>query len=403
MLATGVFATTPVAYASTSQITLSVLSVSAQPNNSALQWLTKQYEKADPQVTFSIDLVSNSLQKVTADAATHSLPDLYYSDPTSLPDIMPTGDWVDLKPVLTKWGQMNDYLPATWAQAEYNGGIYAIPDGLNDLGFIYNKTIFAEAGITTTPTTWSQLLSDGKTLVAKVKGLTYGAVGVGAETLCASNWEFLPFIYQQGLDVNDLASPGMAAAINFWNTMLKDGVANKEIITECQNDLTQVMDGKLAMMEDGQWDLLTMAQDHFKDYGVFPIPVRSPSEHPAGPMGGEYWTVPKTNATAEAAAEKFLLWAQQPSIELQYDLQEDYTPARTSLWGAFEKDVPGAAPWVQELKYGVGRTTALGVKWPAYGNALGTAIVQVLEGQKSTASALAAAASAAKRSLASES
>lgn len=401
MLASGVL-TTPVANAASPKITLSVLSVSAQPNNSALQWLTSQYEKANPQVAFSIDFVSNSLNKVTADATTHTLPDIYYSDPTSLPDIMPTGEWVNLKPVLEKWGQMSDYLPATWAQAGYNNGIYAIPDGVNNLGFIYNKKVFAEAGITSTPTTWAELLSDGKKIITKVKGLTYGAVGVGAETECASNWEFLPFIYEQGLDVNDLTAPGMAAALDFWDTMLKDGVANKEIITECQNDLTQVMDGKLAMMEDGQWDLVTMAQDHFTDYGVFPIPVRFSSEHPAGPLGGEYWTVPKTNAAAEAAAEKFLLWAQQPKVELAYDLKEDYTPARTSLWPAFEKAVPGATAWIQELKYAVGRTTALGTKWPAYGNALGTAIVQVLEGQASTKSALAAAAAAAKRTLASQ-
>ena len=260
-------------------------------------------------------------------ASTHTLPDIFISDPTYLPSLMSTGDWVNLKPLLTKWGQMKDYQSATFPQATYKGGIYGIPDGLNTLAFIYNKKLFAEAGITTPPATWSQLLTDSKQLITKVKGLTYGAVGFSAQTGCASTWQFLPWIYQQGLDVNNLSSPGMAAAVNYWNTLLKDGYANKEVLNECQNDITQLADGKLAMMEDGPFDLVTLAQEHFADWGTFPIPVRSASEHSAVPMGGEYWTVPKSNAAAQAAVEKFLIWSQQPKIELQYNLKEDFTPA----------------------------------------------------------------------------
>ena len=122
---------------------------------------------------------------------------------------MSTGDWVNLKPLLTKWGQMKDYLSATFPQATYKGGIYGIPDGLNTLAFIYNKKLFAEAGITTPPATWAQLLTDSKRLITKVKGLTYGAVGFAAQTGCASTSHVHdPYILQQGLDVNDITSPG---------------------------------------------------------------------------------------------------------------------------------------------------------------------------------------------------
>ena len=32
-----------------------------------------------------------------------------------------------------------------------------------------------------------------------------------------------------------MTSPGMVAAVNFWGTLLKDGYANKEVITQCQS------------------------------------------------------------------------------------------------------------------------------------------------------------------------
>ena len=65
---------------------------------------------------------------------------------------------------------MKDYQSATFPQATYKGGIYGIPDGLNTLAFIYNKKLFAEAGITTPPATWSQLLTDSKKLVSQGEG-----------------------------------------------------------------------------------------------------------------------------------------------------------------------------------------------------------------------------------------
>jgi multiple sugar transport system substrate-binding protein len=414
MLAVSVLGTSTVAEGATksaqaAHITLSEIDyyTPGLPQWAAFQWLFSQYEKTHPNITVARQTVSGSdlESKELALATTHSLPDLALADNTYMPNLVATGQWVNLKPDLTKWGQMKDYLAASWPQLTFNGGIYGMQDGLNDLGLIYNTKIFAEAGITTVPKTWSQLLSDSKTIVTKVKGLTYGAVGFGAaDNGCGASWQFLPWIYQQGLDINDLTSPGMIAAVNFWATLLKDGYANKEVITQCQStNIPQLVDGQLAMVETGQWDFPTLAADHFNDWGTFPIPLRSAKDHSASPMGGEVWTVPKTNTAGEAAAWNFLQWSQQPAIEYEFDLKLNYTPARPALWPAFEKALPRVTPFVQELKYSVGRTAVLGLKFPTYETVLGTALVQVLEGQQSARSALSAALASAKRTLASES
>jgi multiple sugar transport system substrate-binding protein len=408
MLAVGVIGTSSAAYGATAHTTLTEIDyyTPGLPQWAAFDWLFKQYDKTHPGITVDRQTVAGPslLPKELALASTHSLPDLAIADPTYTPSLVATGQWLNIKPDLTKWGQMKDYLPSEWPQLTFKGGIYGILDGTNDLGFIYNKKIFAEAGITSVPATWAQMMSDSKTIVAKVKGLTYGAVGFGAEPGCSAGWQFLPYIYQQGLDVNNLTAPGMVAAVNFWATLLKDGYANKEVITQCQStNIPQLVAGQLAMVETGQWDFPTLAADHFNDWGTFAIPLRSPSNHPAVPLGGEVWTVPKTDAAGEAAAWNFLEWSQQPSILYQFDQKLNYTPVRLSLLPAFEKANPRVTPFVQELKYAVGRTTALGTKFQTYSTDLGTAITQVLEGQKSASSALAAALTSAKNTLASQS
>jgi multiple sugar transport system substrate-binding protein len=371
------------------------------PQSAAFTWLFSQYEKTHPNVTIDRQSVAGTeiLPKLLSDAQTHSLPDLAVPDNPQIPNLAATQQFLSLNSDLAKWGQWNSYLAGSRAVTTVKGQTYGIEIGTNALGIIYNKKIFAQAGITTLPTTWAQLLTVSKTIMSKVQGLTYGAIGVGGG--CSGGWQLLPWVYQQGLDVDQLTAPGMVAAVNFWHQLLTSGVANKEIITQCQStNIPQLEQGKLAMVESGPWDFPTMAADHFTDFGTFAIPLMDASAKPSVPLGGEVWTVPITDSAHQAAAWDFIKWSQQPQILLQFDQKLQYLSVRPSLWPAQEKANPKLTPFVDELKFAKGRTSTLGVAFNTYSNDLNTAVVQVLEGQKSAPAALAAAQSAAKASLA---
>jgi multiple sugar transport system substrate-binding protein len=371
------------------------------PQSAAFTWLFSQYEKTHPNVTIERQSVAGTeiLPKLLSDAQTHNLPDLAVPDNPQIPNLAATKQFLSLNSDLAKWGQWNSYLAGSRAVTTVKGQTYGIEIGTNALGIIYNKKIFAQAGITTLPTTWDQLLTVSKTIMSKVQGLTYGAIGVGGG--CSGGWQLLPWVYQQGLDVNDLTAPGMVAAVNFWHQLLTSGVANKEIITQCQStNIPQLEQGKLAMVESGPWDFPTLAADHFTDFGTFAIPLVNASAKPSVPLGGEVWTVPLTDSAHQAAAWDFIKWSQQPQILLQFDQKLQYLAVRPSLWPAQEKANPKLTPFVDELKFAKGRTSTLGVAFNTYSNDLNTAVVQVLEGQKSAPAALAAAQSAAKASLA---
>jgi multiple sugar transport system substrate-binding protein len=371
------------------------------PQSDAFKWLFSQYENTHPNVTIDRQSVAGTeiLPKLLSDAQTHNLPDLAVPDNPQIPNLAATQQFLSLNSDLAKWGQWNSYLAGSRAVTTVKGQTYGIEIGTNALGIIYNKKIFAQAGITTLPTTWDQLLTVSKTIMSKVQGLTYGAIGVGGG--CSGGWQLLPWVYQQGLDVNQLTAPGMVAAVNFWHQLLTSGVANKEIITQCQStNIPQLVQGKLAMVESGPWDFPTLAADHFTDFGTFAIPLVDANAKPSVPLGGEVWTVPITDSAHQAAAWDFIKWSQQPQILLQFDQKLQYLSVRPSLWPAQEKANPKLTPFVDELKFAKGRTSTLGVAFNTYSNDLNTAVVQVLEGQKTAPAALAAAQAAAKASLA---
>jgi len=50
-----------------------------------------------------------------------------------------------------------DYYVPCWKEACYKGKVYAIPNSTDDRFLFYNKTLFAEAGLTHPPRTWTEL------------------------------------------------------------------------------------------------------------------------------------------------------------------------------------------------------------------------------------------------------
>ena len=155
------------------------------------------------------------------------------------------------------------------------------------------------------------------------------------------------------------------------------------------------------MVEDGPWDFPTLAADHFPGWGAFSIPVAKAGDKLSTPLGGEVWTIPKTDPASEAAAWNFIKWSQERNIVLAFDAKLGYFSVRPALWPTEEKADPRITPFIQELSHAVGRTTVLGANFNTYSTDLNTALIQVLEGQKTAKSALAAALASANASIAS--
>jgi multiple sugar transport system substrate-binding protein len=152
-------------------------------------------------------------------------------------------------------------------------------------GLYYNKKLFAEAGIAAPPTTWQELVADGKKLT---KNGQWGLVVEGGSPTENSHHAFT-FGQQYGADAFDQSgkarfdSPGMVAAIKrYVGFMATDKIVNPSAAEYSNNQsVTDFATGKAAMLlwqaADSSLKGHAMSPD---DYGVAPVPFEQPA--PAG-------------------------------------------------------------------------------------------------------------------------
>jgi raffinose/stachyose/melibiose transport system substrate-binding protein len=168
-------------------------------DNAGLKSLTTQYEAAHKNVT--VQWLPNNTASITqanaqleSQASGGSAADLVweqYGPVTS--GGLPNGLLQNIKPYLTK---PNPYVPgnSSWLSlftsstlpymTSPNGDIDIILGSDVETGMFYSKAAFAKAGITATPTTWSDFIADlGKLKTAGVTPIMFADGG-----LCNSTW-----------------------------------------------------------------------------------------------------------------------------------------------------------------------------------------------------------------------
>src|ERR1700722_10804893 len=168
-------------------------------DNAGLKTLTAQYEAAHKNVT--VDWLPNNSSSITASNATvesqgsgGAAPDLVWEQygPVTSGSI-PKGFLQNIKPYLEKpnpyvagnssW--LSLFSPSTVAyMTSPNGDIDIILGSNVETGMFYSKAAFAKAGITATPTTWADFMTDlGKLKTAGVTPIMFADGG-----LCNPSW-----------------------------------------------------------------------------------------------------------------------------------------------------------------------------------------------------------------------
>ncbi|MEV6504487.1 extracellular solute-binding protein [Streptomyces sp. NPDC051642] len=144
----------------------------------------------------------------------------------------------------------------------------------------YNKQIFADAGISQPPTTWAELVADGKKIEAK------GKQALGAEGANVSENIHHAFVFakQHGADFftadgkADFTNDGIVAAVKqYVDLMAKDKVIPVGNAEYAQNQsVSDFAKGKTAMLmwQSASANLKSQGMSE-SSYGIAPIPVQS--------------------------------------------------------------------------------------------------------------------------------
>jgi raffinose/stachyose/melibiose transport system substrate-binding protein len=224
-----------------------------------------------------------------------------------------------------------------------DGKLYGMPLNLEGYGFLYNKDLFAKAGITEVPKTLTQLEDAAKKL--KAINVTPFENGFGEWWVLGNHFVNLPFAHQadpnkfiDGLNKGTEKIVGNQQFENWvklFDLELKYGNKNP-LQTDYKTQVTEFAMGQAAMTQQGNWTQLQITQTN-KDakIGFMPMPISDdPAENDKLYVGvPNNWVINKNSDPAvKEAAKKFLNWMVSSDTGKKYITQEfKFIPAFTNI------------------------------------------------------------------------
>src|SRR5260370_32701956 len=163
------------------------------------------------------------------------------------------------------------YLKGVVAASTYKVKLYGLQPITNSIALFYNKDSLTKVGVTP-PKTWAELRTDAKKLTS---GSTYG-LALSAPANYEGTWQFMPFMWSNGGDERNIATPQVAAALQLLVDLKSDGSMSSSVVNWSQADVNdQFKAGNAAMMGNGP--------------GHFPAPNAARGRHYRG------WRIPGPN------------------------------------------------------------------------------------------------------------
>ena len=318
---------------------------------------------------------ANLIQKVLQMGASHTLPDVLMLDNPDLQQFAQSGA---LTPLGNYGISAQGYLKGVVAASTYKGKLYGLQPITNSIALFYNKDLLAKAGVTP-PKTWAELRADAKKLTS---GSTYG-LALSAPATYEGTWQFLPFMWSNGGDERNIATPQVAAALQLLVDMKSDGSMSPSVVTWSQADVDdQFKAANAAMMVNGPWQFPVLNGVTSLHYGVVPIPVPKAGSVPVAPLGGETWTVPNTgNKDHEQLAAKVVQCLNSNRNQLLLGKERQVVPTKLALLPTFVRANPAMKAFSVVVKTARARTGELGANWPKAATKIYTAEQCALTGQ----------------------
>ncbi|MDQ0962352.1 arabinogalactan oligomer/maltooligosaccharide transport system substrate-binding protein [Streptomyces sp. B4I13] len=240
------------------------------------------------------------------------------------------------------------FKPNLLEQAKYEGKTYGVPLVTDTLALVYNKALFAKAGITAAPKSWDEL----KTAAATVKAKT-GVDGYWGSTQA---YYAQSFLYGEGTDTVDADAKKItvnsAAAKKAYGTWLGlfdgKGLHKADTTADAYAHIQDAfVNGKVAAIIQGPWEITNFYKGSaFKDkadLGIATVPAGSTGKAGA-PTGGHNLSVYAGSDKAhQAAALKFVNFMTSAASQAAIAQKNSTLPTRDDAYTAAVKADPGIA------------------------------------------------------------
>jgi multiple sugar transport system substrate-binding protein len=373
--------------------------------------LVSEYDKAHPGTKVSSLYVNNddTLQKVTTAVRGGSPPDIAYLYGSWAPNVATIPQVVNLTQVVKQPGvNWDDFYVGERDVATVNGKVIGIPALVDNLAVVYNKTLFAQAGLQppSADWTWPQFVADAQKLTDAAKK-QYGTAYVtpGTEDTV---WHWEALLWEAGGQLltpdNKQAAFDSAAGLSSLNTLRTMAVTDKSMYLDPTDSAYANLfnSGKIGMLVTGPWDLSSFTS---VKYGVQIMPSYPGTSGGHQTISGpDNWVVFNNGSAKVAAAEKFLLWLTAPAQVKTFSEATGDLPTRASVASAagftqkMDATLPGVDTFISNLG-NVKQARPQITQYPKISQILGTMVVSVLLGKTQPQAALDSAAKQVNQAL----
>ncbi len=369
-----------------------------------------QWNKLNPKS--KVNLVFNggndgALQKTVAGFTAGNYPDVAYEFGSSAAQLAKQPKLVDMtSKVATGSFNWNDFYPSERAAATVNGKVVGVPALVDNLSLVYNKKLFAAAGLAQPTNTWSwQDFESAAKKLTNSSQQSYGwaYVNDGSEDTV---WRYLALLWQAGGDLltPDNTAPAFdsAAGLAALQLLHDMAVTDKSVYLDSGNGnyLNLFNSGKIAMLWTGPWDLSSINAD--VDYGVTYLPGHDGDHQSIS--GPDLYLIFDHSAARSATAVSFVEWLTSPTVNLDFSIATGDLPLRQSEttlpdYAKFLSKYPSDKVFVDNLN-NVKHVRPNIASYAAVSSAIGQMVQSVLLGEKQPQAALDAAKSQVESALA---
>lgn len=308
--------------------TLTVWVMTGDYTDKTIAAINKEFTaKTGAAVDVQIQQWNGITTKISTALATSSPPDVLDLGNTQVASYAANGALLDLTPYKKDLAQGQTWLAGLVDPATVDGSLYAVPGFAGARAVIYNKAIWAKAGITTAPTTYEELTADLDKVKAAQTGSDFSAFYLPGQFWYAG----AQFVWDAGGEI--ATSAGSKWTAGFGSREAQQGLADFKTFANTYStpasatldtdapDMTQVFaDGKTSAIlgTNGYISIIQKENPQITDadLGTFPLPGKSGKTQPVM-LGGSDWGIAGKSKNPGLA----LQWAKiagSPSIQKEY-------------------------------------------------------------------------------------
>jgi multiple sugar transport system substrate-binding protein len=306
-------------------------SQSTEPVASTMNAVVSQFNQAHPGTKVQLHLISQGTQ-VTAAVAAHTPPIMGEVNHYIAP-LRQAGALVNFNSYINGPNgftpqEISQMYPSVWGDGNVNGNRYRILVDTKVSELFYNKALFQQAGITSTPTTYAQLAQDLTILKQKLPGVTPMAVDQSIGDVLPAFLANGGTLYAPGSTTKSaFNTPAGTTTFDWFHQAYQNGQIVYQNTTGVRSLFAQ---GKLAIADQtsaGSMPIIQAAGGKFQ-VGAFAWP-NGTTGHSGNVLQGEgivMMTSPSYTQAQYDAAFQFIKFWQSPQEQAYWAVHSGYAP-----------------------------------------------------------------------------